>query len=350
MKTCEVILFCKNMRSSSAVYLYLLANFICLFSCCNNSIYTSDVNCNLISIVNLGNQQHKCSLLFFSESEKSDYFDEFSKKMGNTFVCYKDDPSLRKIFEKIFGFNINIPVCVVLSGDSIFHIVAYSKGKIPQECDVNEKCKTSASFQIGNKAVLKKDINDTFRKKLFLERISEDEILEVNKSDISSFTMSSFYNRYLTACLFQYIGLYDDASVILNKLWQEFTSKETELYKEELIDVMERIRKLPIISNDSVKFENMSYNFGLVSSKCELSHSFLFENISSHKMLISDIITSCGCTLVSWNKDVINPGQVDSVVVVLKTDQTGFIMKDVSIICNTEYMIKLRISATITEF
>lgn len=89
MKTCEVILFCKNMRSSSAVYLYLLANFICLFSCCNNSIYTSDVNCNLISIVNLGNQQHKCSLLFFSESEKSDYFDEFSKKWATPLCAIK---------------------------------------------------------------------------------------------------------------------------------------------------------------------------------------------------------------------------------------------------------------------
>ena len=348
MKICEAILFYRNMKNLSIVY--LLANFICLFSSCNNSICMSDLNCNLISIVDLGNQQHKRSLLFFSGSEKPDYFDEFAKRMSNSFMCYKDDPFLRKIFEKIFGFNINIPVCVVLSGDSISHIVAYSKGKILQECDVNEKyCKTSDSFQIGNKVVLKKDINNTFRKKHFLERISEDETLEVNKSDISFVIMSSFYNRYLAACLFQYIGLYDDANVILNKLWQEFTPKETELYKEELVDVMERIRKLPIISNDSVKFEDMSYDFGLVSSKCELSHSFLFENISSHKMLISDITTSCGCTLVSWNKDVINPGQVDSVVVVLKTNQIGFIMKDVSIICNTEYMIKLRISATVTD-
>ena len=324
----------------------MLINLLC--SCGDRSPFLK-VDDSLKNIVDLGIQQQKYSLILVSEPLLDDsFYTQISQIDKDSFICYKANSSQKKIFEKILGIDIKLPTCITILADSILNITVYLQGKTLQISNVADANEASMFFHVGDKKMLSKDINDTFRKRYLFEKIDRKESVDI--FEITYPILTSFYNKYLTACLLQYMKKYDEANVILNDLWKGFTLMEEVLYKEELIDIMVRRSILPSINADDIEFESKHYDFGKVHSNSKLTHSFIFRNKSNYKMMVSDVKTSCGCTQVLWNKDVISSGQIDSIVVTLRTNQRGFIMKDISVGSNCDATIKLKISATVIDY
>jgi hypothetical protein len=58
------------------------------------------------------------------------------------------------------------------------------------------------------------------------------------------------------------------------------------------------------------KFEKETHDFGVVKAgKDTLWVDFKFTNDGSESLLISDVKTSCDCTLANWPKTAIQPGK-----------------------------------------
>ena len=63
-----------------------------------------------------------------------------------------------------------------------------------------------------------------------------------------------------------------------------------------------------------VEVDALTHDFGeVLISKGAVSHSFKFKNISSEPIAIYGVLSSCGCTSVSWTKDDIKPGGTGTV-------------------------------------
>jgi hypothetical protein len=72
----------------------------------------------------------------------------------------------------------------------------------------------------------------------------------------------------------------------------------------------------------ALKFNEVVHNFGKISidsgaQKCQ----FVFTNVSSSPVAISNILSSCGCTTPSWSKAPIKPGEKGVIKVTFLNDQ-----------------------------
>jgi hypothetical protein len=70
-----------------------------------------------------------------------------------------------------------------------------------------------------------------------------------------------------------------------------------------------------------ISFEETVYDFGAVKDGAPVNHTFKFKNTGKAPLLITDIRTTCGCTVPEWNKKPIPPDATD--VVNVKFDTKG---------------------------
>lgn len=53
----------------------------------------------------------------------------------------------------------------------------------------------------------------------------------------------------------------------------------------------------------SFKFSEKVYNFGTVKQGEDINYEFVFKNIGKAPLLISDISSTCGCSVPEWSKE-----------------------------------------------
>jgi hypothetical protein len=84
-------------------------------------------------------------------------------------------------------------------------------------------------------------------------------------------------------------------------------------------------------------FEKTTHDFGVVKAgKDTLWFDFKFTNTGSEALLISDVKTSCDCTLAQWPKHAIQPGQTAIVKGGFKIeDKMDGFNKNIIILANT---------------
>jgi hypothetical protein len=63
-----------------------------------------------------------------------------------------------------------------------------------------------------------------------------------------------------------------------------------------------------------------SYDFGSVYSSWALRHTFAVQNTGDVDLRISNLVTSCGCTVAELTNDVIPPGQRADLTVIFDAD------------------------------
>jgi hypothetical protein len=85
------------------------------------------------------------------------------------------------------------------------------------------------------------------------------------------------------------------------------------------------------------RFDVMEHDFGQVLQDSENPHVFTFKNTGDVALIITDAIGSCGCTVPSFPKDPILPGEEGEISVVYKPGkQEGHQVKTVTISANTK--------------
>ena len=95
-------------------------------------------------------------------------------------------------------------------------------------------------------------------------------------------------------------------------------------------------KDLDTLNIAKIVFEEPIYNFGSVTEGSVVKHTFKFRNTGNKPLLISDIMTTCGCTVPTWNKSPIQPGGTDVVSVSFNTDgKINEQNKKITVISNT---------------
>lgn len=84
-------------------------------------------------------------------------------------------------------------------------------------------------------------------------------------------------------------------------------------------------------------FKYLEYDFGTVKDGTVVSHEYEFTNTGTEPLIISDAKASCGCTVPSWPKEPIQPGDKGSIKVQFDSKgKPGDQSKKVTITANTD--------------
>ena len=94
----------------------------------------------------------------------------------------------------------------------------------------------------------------------------------------------------------------------------------------------------PLDTNNIAKImlEETDFNFGSVNEGDVVKHTFKLKNVGNQPLLITDIRTTCGCTVPTWNKSPIAANANDQVEVKFDTKgKANEQVKKITIIANT---------------
>ena len=96
-------------------------------------------------------------------------------------------------------------------------------------------------------------------------------------------------------------------------------------------------------------FAETSYDFGDLIQGDIVSHTFEFTNTGNQHLLISNVLTTCGCTATKWPKKPIQPGKTGQIKITFdSTGKMGKQNKIITILTNAEpQRIRLSISASV---
>ncbi len=98
---------------------------------------------------------------------------------------------------------------------------------------------------------------------------------------------------------------------------------------------------VPVGPITSIEFEETEYDFGTVMEGEKVVHVYKFKNTGSEPLIISNAKATCGCTVPSWPREPIAPGESNEIKVQFDTKNKGKVggqvqSKRVTITANTD--------------
>lgn len=98
----------------------------------------------------------------------------------------------------------------------------------------------------------------------------------------------------------------------------------------------------------AIEFKDLVHDYGTIMQGDNGTCEFSFKNTGTEPLILQNVRSSCGCTIPSWPKEAIAPGESNSIVVKYDTRRIGPISKTITVMSNgSEQPIILRIKGKI---
>jgi hypothetical protein len=100
-----------------------------------------------------------------------------------------------------------------------------------------------------------------------------------------------------------------------------------------------------------ILFEKLVHDYGVIYEGDPGECEFTFKNTGKEPLVLSNVYSSCGCTVPDWPKDPIMPGKSSVIKVRYATSRVGGINKTITVISNAEEnpKIELRITGNVKK-
>ena len=99
-----------------------------------------------------------------------------------------------------------------------------------------------------------------------------------------------------------------------------------------------------------VQWEEKEHDFGEIAFRVPATATFTFQNISDEPVVISNVRSSCGCTVADYTKEPVNPGQKGEVKATYNSARVGMFQKTVTVtLGGVEQPVVLRIKGNVVE-
>ena len=104
------------------------------------------------------------------------------------------------------------------------------------------------------------------------------------------------------------------------------------VYNPKTAQGVEDMSNLPIID-----FEYVDFDFGLIFEGEEVVHKYKFTNTGGSALIISDVSASCGCTIPTYSKKPVAPGEEGFIEVKFDSSgRDGMQHKTVTVLTNSQ--------------
>ena len=115
---------------------------------------------------------------------------------------------------------------------------------------------------------------------------------------------------------------------------QETASKEKIEAKKEKKAKKAKAEALPKVDGVGMVFENETIDYGTIEQNADGKREFVLTNNGNKPLIISNAVGSCGCTVPTFPKEPIMPGQKAVIGVKYDTNRVGAFTKNVTITSN----------------
>ena len=123
-------------------------------------------------------------------------------------------------------------------------------------------------------------------------------------------------------------------TALFNKLGIEEEHSHTEMPRNEEIT---REQKAATMPKTEVSFRDSLYDFGTIKEGEVVHHDFKFRNVGESPLLIASAIASCGCTIPTFSKEPVLPGQEGQITVQFNSKgRKGINRKNVIVVSNAQ--------------
>jgi len=98
----------------------------------------------------------------------------------------------------------------------------------------------------------------------------------------------------------------------------------------------------------AIEFEVTEHDFGTIPQGGNGSYEFEFTNTGTEPLILSNVRSSCGCTVPQWPQQPINPSEKAAIKVKYDTNRVGQFNKSITVYSNaSETPIVLHISGNV---
>jgi len=102
-----------------------------------------------------------------------------------------------------------------------------------------------------------------------------------------------------------------------------------------------------------MEFVETEFDFGTIKDGDKIKHSFKFKNTGKSNLIISDVGTTCGCTVASKPEEPIAPGAESEIVAEFNSERKASatpIEKTITVFANTTpNSVKLKLKGMVTK-
>lgn len=99
-----------------------------------------------------------------------------------------------------------------------------------------------------------------------------------------------------------------------------------------------------------IKFVKLVHDYGTIVKEADGNCEFEFQNTGKEPLVLSDVRSSCGCTVPQWTREPILPGKKGTIKVHYDTKRIGPINKTVTVMSNAKTpSVVLRISGNVQD-
>ena len=85
------------------------------------------------------------------------------------------------------------------------------------------------------------------------------------------------------------------------------------------------------IDGPKIEFSEQEHNYGTLQKGGDGNCEFVFTNNGNEPLILSNVKASCGCTVPTWTKEPIMPGQKGSIKVRYNTNNIGAFTKTITV-------------------
>ena len=121
------------------------------------------------------------------------------------------------------------------------------------------------------------------------------------------------------------------------------SAKQAKPKKAEVIEE-DTLPKVPVI-----QFNSLVHDYGNIFKGDNGVCNFDFKNTGKADLLLTNVSSSCGCTVPEWPKEPIPPGKSASIKVKYDTNRAGTINKNVYVDSNAGERVTLSIKGNISD-
>mgnify|MGYP000895434418 CR=1 FL=1 len=103
-----------------------------------------------------------------------------------------------------------------------------------------------------------------------------------------------------------------------------------------VISINANAQKNRVNTQPKITFETTSHNYGVIFAGDNGEVDFNFKNEGKSPLIISNIVSSCGCMIVKWSKDPIMPNKKGTIKVAYNTNIIGDIKRSITVSTNDQ--------------
>ncbi|MDA3910145.1 MAG: DUF1573 domain-containing protein [Bacteroidales bacterium] len=88
--------------------------------------------------------------------------------------------------------------------------------------------------------------------------------------------------------------------------------------------------------NETIVFNQLEHDYGTITQGADGNCEFGFTNNGQKPLVLSNVRASCGCTVPTWPKEPIQPGETGVIKVKYDTKRVGSFNKSITVSSNAE--------------